>query len=122
MISPPSIAIRLCAVDCATTPHRLSWVVDEVGYLSYSNRHADRLFELINRRHETRSTLITTNRSFSDWAEVFPNAACVVALIDRLVHHAEIIALKGESYRHKEAREHAEQRSRKRKATAGSTP
>ena len=97
-------------------------VVDEVGYLSYSTRHADRLFELINRRHETRSTLITTNRSFSDWAEVFPNAACVVALIDRLVHHAEIIALKGESYRHKEAREHAEQRSRKRKATAGSTP
>jgi DNA replication protein DnaC len=97
-------------------------VVDEVGYLSYSNRHADLLFELINRRHETRSTLITTNRSFSDWAEVFPNAACVVALIDRLVHHAEIIALKGESYRHKEAREHAEQRSRKRKATAGSTP
>ena len=96
--------------------------IDEVGYLSYSNRHADLLFELINRRHETRSTLITTNRSFSDWAEVFPNAACVVALIDRLVHHAEIIALKGESYRHKEAREHAEQRSRKRKATAGSTP
>ena len=96
-------------------------VIDEVGYLSYSNRHADLLFELINRRHETHSTLITTNRSFSEWAEVFPNAACVVALIDRLVHHAEIIFIKGESYRHKEARERAEQRARKRKATAGSS-
>ena len=44
-------------------------VIDEVGYLSYSNRHADLLFELINRRHESRSTLITTNRSFSEWSE-----------------------------------------------------
>lgn len=44
-------------------------VVDEVGYLSYSNRHADLLFELINRRHETRSTLLTTNRSFAEWSE-----------------------------------------------------
>jgi DNA replication protein DnaC len=95
-------------------------VIDEVGYLSYSNRHADLLFELINRRHEARSTLITTNRSFSEWAEVFPNAACVVALIDRLVHHAEIISIKGESYRHKEARERAEQRVRSRKSKAGS--
>lgn len=90
-------------------------VVDEVGYLSYSNRHADRLFELINRRHETRSTLITTNRSFSDWAEVFPNAACVVSLVDRLVHRAEIIAIEGESYRAKEARERAEQRAKQRR-------
>ena len=82
-------------------------VIDEVGYLSYSTRHADLLFELINRRHEQKSTLITTNKSFSEWAEVFPNAACVVALIDRLVHHAEIIAIKGQSYRRKEAQERA---------------
>ena len=94
-------------------------VIDEVGYLSYSNRHADLLFELINRRHECRSTLITTNRSFSEWSEVFPNAACTVALIDRLVHHAEIIAIKGESYRRKEAQERAEQRARKRRSTVG---
>lgn len=96
-------------------------VIDEVGYLSYSNRHADLLFELINRRHEQKSTLITTNKSFSEWSEVFPNAACVVALIDRLVHNAEIIAIKGESYRRKEAQERAEQRARKRKTTARST-
>jgi DNA replication protein DnaC len=96
-------------------------VIDEVGYLSYSNRHADLLFELINRRHEQKSTLVTTNKSFSEWSEVFPNAACVVALIDRLVHNAEIIAIKGESYRRKEAQERAEQRAQKRKATTRST-
>jgi DNA replication protein DnaC len=91
-------------------------VIDEVGYLSYSNRHADLLFELINRRHEHKSTLITTNKSFTEWAEVFPNAACVVAMIDRLVHHAEIISLHGDSYRHKEAQERATAKSKKRKA------
>jgi DNA replication protein DnaC len=92
-------------------------VIDEVGYLSYSNRHADLLFELISRRHEQKSTLVTTNKSFAEWSEVFPNAACVVALIDRLVHNAEIIAIKGKSYRQKEAQERAEQRSKKRKVT-----
>jgi len=91
-------------------------VIDEVGYLSYSNRHADLLFELISRRHEKKSTLITTNKSFGEWSEVFPNAACVVALIDRLIHHAEIISLKGESYRHKEAQERAAANARKRKS------
>ena len=90
-------------------------VVDEVGYLSYSNRHADLLFELINRRHEKKSTLITTNKAFSEWSEVFPNASCVVAMIDRLVHHAEILSIKGESYRRKEAQEQAAAKSRKRK-------
>ena len=93
-------------------------VIDEVGYLSYSNRHADLLFELISRRHEKKSTLITTNKSFAEWSEVFPNAACVVALIDRLIHHAEIIALKGPSWRHKEAQERAATNARKRKSAA----
>ena len=90
-------------------------VIDEVGYQSYSNRHADLLFELINRRHEKKSTLITTNKSFSEWSEVFPNASCVVAMIDRLVHHADILPIKGESYRHKEAQERAAAKSKKRK-------
>ena len=93
-------------------------VIDEVGYQSYSNRHADLLFELINRRHEKKSTLITTNKSFSEWSEVFPNASCVVAMIDRLVHHADILAIKGESYRHKEAQERAAATSKKRKGKA----
>ncbi len=80
-------------------------VIDEVGYLSYANRHADLLFEIINRRYETKSTIVTTNRPFSEWHEVFPNAACVVSLVDRLVHHAQIIAIDGDSYRMKEAQE-----------------
>ena len=91
-------------------------VIDEVGYLSYSNRHADLMFELVSRRYQQRSTLITTNRPFAEWHEVFPNAACVVSLIDRLVHNAEIIAIEGESYRLKEARERTEQRARQRRS------
>ena len=91
-------------------------VIDEVGYLSYSNRHADLLFELINRRHEKKSTLLTTNKSFSEWSEVFPSASCVVAMIDRLVQHAEILSIKGDSYRRKEAQERAVANARKTKA------
>lgn len=89
-------------------------VIDEVGYLSYSNRHADLLFELISRRYGATSTVVTTNRPFAEWSEVFPNAACVVSLVDRLVHRAEVIAIEGESYRVKEARERADQRAKKR--------
>lgn len=88
-------------------------VIDEIGYLSYSNRHADLLFELVSRRYETKSTLVTTNKAFSAWSEVFPNASCVVSLIDRLVHHSEVVAIEGESYRLKEAKERAEHRTRK---------
>lgn len=89
--------------------------IDEVGYLSYSNRHADLLFELVSRRYETKSTLVTTNRPFKEWSEVFPNAACVVSLVDRLVHNAEVVAIDGESYRLKEAKERSEQRAQKRR-------
>jgi DNA replication protein DnaC len=89
--------------------------VDEVGYLSYSNRHADLLFELVSRRYEKNSTIITTNKSFSGWNEVFPNAACVVSLIDRLIHHAEILEIQGDSYRVKEAQERNAQRAGKRR-------
>jgi len=92
-------------------------VIDEVGYLSYSNRHADLLFEIVSRRYEEKSTLITTNRPFSEWNEVFPNAACVVSLIDRLIHHSEIIQIQGESFRLKEAKERTEQRRKQRAKT-----
>ena len=90
--------------------------IDEVGYLSYSNRHADLMFELISRRYQNKSTLITTNRPFAEWREVFPNAACVVSLVDRLVHNGEIVAIEGDSYRLKEAHDRTEQRARRRTA------
>jgi len=91
--------------------------IDEVGYLSYSNRHADLMFELVSRRYQNKSTLITTNRTFSEWREVFPNAACVVSLVDRLLHNSEIVAIDGESYRLKEAQDRTEQRARQRRGT-----
>ena len=86
------------------------------------NRHADLLFELISRRYECKSTLITTNRAFVDWREVFPSAACVVSMVDRLVHNAEVIAIEGESYRLKEAQERAEQRAQQRRQRRGAKP
>lgn len=95
-------------------PHVL--VVDEVGYLSYDNRHADLLFEVVTRRYTDKPTIITTNKSFADWNDVFPNAACVVTLVDRLVHRSEIVEIKGESYRLKEAKERAAKRAKDRAA------
>ena len=98
-------------------------VIDEVGYLSYSNRHADLLFELVSRRYQHKSTVVTTNRAFADWGEVFPNAACVVSLIDRLMHRAEVVRIEGDSYRAKEADERQAQRTAERAAkTAASRP
>lgn len=97
-------------------------LIDEVGYLSYANRHADLLFELVNRRYETKSTVVTTNKAFADWHEVFPNASCVVSLVDRLLHHAEVIAIDGESYRLKDAQERASQRAQKRKTQRPEAP
>ena len=85
-------------------------VIDEIGYLSYGNRHADLLFEIVSRRYEEKSTVVTTNRPFAEWGEVFPNASCVVSLIDRPVHNAEIISIEGESYRPKEAKERSQLR------------
>jgi DNA replication protein DnaC len=80
-------------------------VIDEVGYLSYDNRYADLFFEVINRRYMQKSTILTTNKPFAEWSEVFPNATCVVTLVDRLVHRAEIVPIEGDSYRRKEAEE-----------------
>lgn len=94
-------------------------VIDEIGYLSYSNRHADLLFELLNRRYETKSTIVTTNKQFAQWNEVFPNAACVVSLVDRLIHRSEIISIEGKSYRLRESTERAERNQSKRRSRKG---
>ena len=81
--------------------------IDEVGYLSYDNRYADLFFEIVTRRYEQRSIVLTTNKPFAEWSEIFPNAACVVTLVDRLVHRSEIAQIEGDSYRLKEAKERA---------------
>ncbi|MCR4302309.1 MAG: ATP-binding protein [Sulfuricaulis sp.] len=97
--------------------------IDEVGYLSYGSRYADLLFEVVTRRYEAnKALLISTNKPFSEWSEVFPNAACVVTLVDRLVHRADVIDIQAESYRRKEAQERAARRSQLRKTTKKTPP
>jgi len=90
--------------------------VDEVGYLSYDNRYADLLFEVVTRRYDAqRPVLLSTNKAFSEWSGVFPHAACVVTLVDRLIHRAEVIEVEAESYRLKEAKELSAARSKRRR-------
>lgn len=78
-------------------------VLDELGYLSYDSRNADLLFQVVSRRYENKSLVLTTNLAFSDWPSIFPNAACTTALIDRIVHHADVVPIEGDSYRRREA-------------------
>ena len=94
-------------------------LVDEVGYLSYDARYADLLFEVVTRRYQSpgHPILLTTNKAFGEWNQVFPNATCVGTLVDRLVHRSEIVALEGESYRLKEAMERTERKAKARKST-----
>ncbi len=97
-------------------------VVDEVGYLSYDTRYADLLFEVVTRRYQSRPIVITTNKPFQQWADVFPNAACTVTLVDRLVHRSEIVEIKGHSYRLKEAKERSASKAKARKRKAKKFP
>ena len=89
-------------------------VIDEVGYLAFDNRNADLLFQVVARRYERKSLVLTTNLPFRDWPTIFPNATCATALIDRVIHHADVIAIEGQSYRLRQA----EDRSRKAKEPA----
>lgn len=91
--------------------------VDEVGYLSYDSRYADLLFEVVTRRYDAqRPVLLSTNKAFTEWGEVFPHAACVVTLVDRLIHRAEVIDIDAESYRLKEAKELSVARTKQRRS------
>src|SRR2546425_477794 len=78
-------------------------VIDEIGYLSYDARAAALFFQVVSRRYERKSLVLTTNLPFSEWPTIFPNAATATALIDRVVHHAEILTIEGESYRRRVA-------------------
>ena len=91
--------------------------MDEVGYLSYDSRYADLLFEVVTRRYDAqRPVLLSTNKAFTEWGEVFPHAACVVTLVDRLIHRAEVIDIDAESYRLKEAKELSVARTKQRRS------
>jgi DNA replication protein DnaC len=87
--------------------------VDEVGYLSFDDKAADLLYEVINCRYERKPLIVTTNRPFKEWNEVFPNATCIATLLDRLLHHADVTVIEGDSYRVRESEQEAAARRRK---------
>jgi DNA replication protein DnaC len=84
-----------------TTPSLL--ILDEIGYLPCSRQSADLLYNVITRRHESRSLILTTNLPFKQWSMIFPGAACVAALIDRFIQHCHILDIDGDSWRQKES-------------------
>jgi DNA replication protein DnaC len=84
-------------------------VCDEVGYMPFAPEAAALFYALIASRYERASLGISSNKPFSAWAEIFGDAVAVGAMVDRLVHHAEIISLKGESYRLRHRRQEAQQ-------------
>jgi len=77
--------------------------IDEVGYLAYDANAADLLYEVVNRRYEAGSIVITSNRAFKQWNEVFPNATSIGTMLDRLLHHADVVLIEGQSYRRRES-------------------
>jgi len=79
-------------------------IVDEAGYLPVDSREANLFFQFISYRYEKSSTIITSNKSFGDWQELFGDAVIASAILDRLLHHSRVINIKGHSYRLKEQR------------------
>ena len=77
-------------------------VVDEVGYIPFEPEAANLFFQLVSSRYERASLIVTSNKPFGRWGEVFGDDVVAAAMIDRLVHHAEVVALKGDSYRLKD--------------------
>ena len=74
-------------------------VVDEVGYIPFDPEAANLMFSLVSSRYERASMIVTSNKPFSAWGEIFGDDMAATAMIDRLIHHAEILSLKGDSYR-----------------------
>lgn len=79
-------------------------IIDEMGYLPFERRAAHLLFQLVNRRYERGSLLITSNQPVGAWGEVFGDPILATAILDRLLHHSHVITIKGESYRLREKR------------------
>lgn len=79
-------------------------ILDELGYLPFSREEASALFRLLSRRYERGSVIITSNKGFADWGEIFSDTVLATAILDRLLHHSTTINIKGESFRLKEKR------------------
>ncbi len=78
-------------------------ILDDIGYVKKTNSESQVLFELIAHRYERNSLLITSNQAFSEWDSIFTDNMMTVAAIDRLIHHASIYQIEGDSYRRKQA-------------------
>jgi len=89
-------------------------VMDEIGYLAFDAANADLLYQVIAMRYEKKSLVLTTNLAFSEWPTIFPSATSAIALIDRIVHHADVIQIEGKSWRLREAEE-AKRKPRRKK-------
>jgi DNA replication protein DnaC len=74
-------------------------VIDEVGYIPFDPEAASLMFSLVSNRYERASLIVTSNKPFSQWGEIFGDDMAATAMIDRLIHHSEILSLKGDSYR-----------------------
>lgn len=113
-VSRDSPELRRRRIALYTRPHLLC--IDEVGYLSYDDHAADLLYKIINPRYEKgRSIIVSSNLAFKDWTTVFPNATCIVTLVDRLTHHADITLIEADSHRQRESQLQAAARGKSRK-------
>ena len=79
-------------------------ILDEIGYLPMNREEASLVFRLLNRRYEKASIILTSNKGFADWGEMFGDHVLATAILDRLLHHSTMLNIKGESYRLKEKR------------------
>ena len=79
-------------------------IVDEIGYLPLSREESNMFFQFVSRRYETASTIYTSNKRFSEWAEILGDDTIASAVLDRVLHHSVVINIRGESYRLKEKR------------------
>src|SRR5450830_1810993 len=79
-------------------------IVDEIGYLPLERQEASLFFRLVARRYEKGSIILTSNKGFADWGEIFSDQVVATAILDRLLHHATTLNIKGESFRLKEKR------------------
>jgi len=105
IINNLSAAVAVNSLDKAIKKYILPrvLVIDELGYLPIDKQGANLLFQVISKRYETGSIILTSNRAFKDWPKVFNNDSTVTsAVLDRLLHHSEVIVIEGESYRMKD--------------------
>ena len=100
--SPTPTTPAGCRPSCVRLGRYPLLVVDEVGYIPFEPEAANLFFQLVSSRYERASLIVTSNKPFGRWGEVFGDDVVAAAMIDRLVHHAEVVALKGDSYRLKD--------------------